>query len=138
MQQLLHGIGSDIWSNGVPSVVGDNEEEDDLLTSSKKGMERHCTSIVRIEQKYQQTQWLTHNYHTNLCEGTGKELCKACITNLYARIDALEDSRRAMAIHITKMENQRMIDILKCEIKIDDDIDMLAMPTRSNRSPDDM
>jgi hypothetical protein len=49
MQQLLHGIGSDNGSNGVPSVVGgkrNNEEEDDSLTSSKKRdgkmMNRHC------------------------------------------------------------------------------------------------
>ena len=49
MQQLLHGIGSDNGSNGVPLVVGgkrNNEEEDDSLTSSKKRdgkmMNRHC------------------------------------------------------------------------------------------------
>ena len=63
---------------------------------------------------------------------------------MYARIDALEDSRRAMVIRITETENQRTIDALEREVKkIDDDIamkkaeinDMSATPTRSNRSP---
>ena len=65
---------------------------------------------------------------------------------MYARIDALEDSRRAMVIRITETENQRTIDALEREIKkIDADIamkkaeinDMSATPTRSNRSPND-
>ena len=36
---------------------------------------------------------------------------------MYARIDALEDSRRAMVIRITETENQRTIDALEHEIK---------------------
>ena len=75
-----------------------------------------------------------------------KNRVEARITNMYARIDALEDSRRAMVIRITETENQRTIDALEREVKkIDDDIamkkaeinDMSATPTKSNRSPND-
>ena len=67
------------------------------------------------------------------------------VNNLYARIDALEDSRRAMAIRITETDNQRTINALECEIeRIDDGIaakmaeinGMSATPTSSNRSPE--
>jgi hypothetical protein len=102
------------------------------LSELTKSINKHSESLVTTAQISAREQ--------------AKNRVEARITNMYARIDALEDSRRAMVIRITETENQRTINALEREIKkIDDDIamkraeinDMLATPTRSNRSPND-
>ncbi len=153
MQQLLLGIGSEDGSNGVPSVVGGgaakrNNNEDDSLSSSskKKGRKDNAEVFAQLSSNI-------NNHGESLisvAQITAKEQARnrveARVSTLYARIDALEDRRSAMAIRITETDNQRTIDALEREMqKIDDGIamrmveinGMSATPTRSNCSPTD-
>ena len=114
MQQLLHGIGSEDGSNGVPSVVGggaakrNNNEDDSLLSSSKKkGRKDNAEVFAQLSSSI--------NNHgeslVSVAQITAKEQARnqveARVSTLYARIDALEDRRSAMAIRITETDNRQ-------------------------------
>jgi len=152
MQQLLHGIGSENGSHGVPSVVGGgakrNNDDDNSLSSTKKGrtgdndnepaFAQLSTSINKHSESLVSAARITAREHA-------RNRVETRVSNLYARIDVLEDSCRAMAIRITETDNQRTINALECEIKrIVDGIaakmaeinGMSATPTRSNCSPE--
>ena len=152
MQQLLHGIGSENGSNGVPSVVGggakrNNNEDDSLSSSRKKGRNDNAPVFAQLSNSINKHSDSLVSAAQITAREQARNRVEARVSTLYARIDALEDSRRAMAIRITETENQRTIDALEREMKkIDDDIamkigeinGMTATPTRRNHSPDDM
>ena len=149
MQQLLHGIGSDNGSHGVHSVVGGgakrNNNDDNSLSLSKKGWKDNAPAFAQLSTSINKHSESLVSAAQITAREQARNHVETRVSNLFARIDVLEDSRRAVAICITETENQRTIDALEHEMKrIDDGIamkmaeinGMSATPTRSNRSPE--
>jgi hypothetical protein len=156
MQQLVDGVGSGNGGTGVPSVIGGSSSKrksdaDDSFASSKKSREDNndgkaisklSTSIEKHSQSIVAAAKISASEQA-------KNRTQQAVNEINARIYSLRDNKRSMELRMTEphiIDNQRALDVIERGIKgIDDEInlsteklnEMLATPTRNNRSPND-
>ena len=151
MQQLFSGVGSGNGSTGVPSVIGSkrNYNDDDLsLASSKKNKgqkDDDTAAFLGLSASIKD-----HSNSIKLAaQASAKEhekLRMATLTSeINARIDSLNDRKRAMLIEMTEpnMPEARLNAYQQVISSIDEEIAekkrglnaIMSTPTKSNCSP---
>ncbi len=160
MQQLLDGIGSSNGCDGVPSVIGgkSKRDKDDSLASSKKNKSNSLeTAVEKLGEslaKHSESVLFASRNSSKEREKDreDKERDRELIirNKLDERIDMLRDNKRALEIRMLEpqfINNEAALARFDCTIRgIDEEIDMklaqlnsmIATPTRSNQSPEDV
>ena len=149
MQQLLEGVGSGNGSTGVPSVIRNkriNEDDDyDSLLSKKSKTNEDADAFAQLSCSIEKHSNSLVDAAKIAAGEQAKNRTQSRASEIHARINSLQDSKRDMALRMTMPNiHQIAVNAILHEIKgIEDEIAanteelniLIATPTKSNCSP---